>query len=103
MAGLWAGNLALVATGRRGRSPTKQLMQSGALWTLKVRSAEASWARSSLGFQPNPAPRLLPEGACRIPQPRGSLSDSRAPAVGPRVLGSATVCALRLLVLHPGV
>ncbi|XP_023416396.1 propionyl-CoA carboxylase alpha chain, mitochondrial isoform X2 [Cavia porcellus] len=35
MAGLWAGNLALVATGRRGRSPTKQLMQSGALWTLK--------------------------------------------------------------------
>ncbi|KAM6179768.1 propionyl-CoA carboxylase alpha chain [Erethizon dorsatum] len=35
MAGLWAGAVALVAAGRRGRPPPQQLIQSAALWTPK--------------------------------------------------------------------
>ncbi|XP_012932726.1 propionyl-CoA carboxylase alpha chain, mitochondrial isoform X6 [Heterocephalus glaber] len=59
MAGLWAGIVALVAAGRRGRQPPQQLMRSAALWTLKHgpqysrQCSIVSRTLSSVGYNPN--------------------------------------------------
>ncbi|XP_010602905.1 propionyl-CoA carboxylase alpha chain, mitochondrial isoform X1 [Fukomys damarensis] len=59
MAGLWAGTVALVAAGRRGRQPPQQLMRTAALWTLKHaprysrQCSVVSRTLNSVGYNPN--------------------------------------------------
>ncbi|KAM5288908.1 propionyl-CoA carboxylase alpha chain isoform 2-T2 [Ctenodactylus gundi] len=59
MAGLWVGTVALVAAGRRGRRPPRQLMWSAALSTPKHvphyprQCLLVSRALSSVGYDPN--------------------------------------------------